>query len=229
MSAYLDSPVTAAVPAQPDAALGAVTDVWHAVDGVRVAIDFPAVDPPTLAVGRTGEVRFERVGAPGFTALGKVAYRRDEDGWRTYHVLFGDRARAVLWSLLRPGRATRVTPDADEPIEVLLTVPDAPEAVAVSARDLSLTGVGVEVPFEHEPALLGVEALEVRLDLPGDDEPLALLARITSRTLGRTGISYGLEFTEDALPEADSRRAALEAFVSSRAAESDPDARRRSA
>jgi len=221
--------VTAAVPAQPESAHGAVTDVWHAVDGVRVAVDFPAVEPPTLAVGRAGEVRFERSGAERFTALGKVAYRRDEDGWRTYHFLFGDRARAVLWSLLRPERATRVTPGADEPVEVLLSVPDAPEEVAVPARDLSLTGVGVEVPFEHEPALLGVEALEVRLDLPGDDEPLALVARITSRTLGRGGISYGLEFSPEAIPEGDPRRTALEAFVEGRAAVSDPDARRRSA
>lgn len=212
--------ITATVPDCSDSGSGQVTDVWHAVDGVRVEVRFPKMVAPSLAVGRAGELRFERrTASSSVTALGKVAYRNEGDGERTYHFIFGDRTRQALSALLEPRRAHRVYPDEDAPVAITVIAPGVDGAMIGPARDVSASGIGVEIPWEHEAALAPLDVVMVRLRLPGADQELEFAGRIRNRSLGKGAILYGIEFdlgdTQSGVGH-DARIAALRTYVTLR-------------
>lgn len=218
MGAHLK--VAVSVPSLLGSSSGQVTDVWHAVDGVRVEVAFPLKDAPLLPVGRAGELSFERLDTGQLvTALGKVAFRGENDGIRTFHFLFGERTRQSLASLLEPRRANRVHPDADEPVEVTLVLPEGlQKAVIGVARDVSATGIGIDMPWENEAALSRRDSLTVRLRLPTHGEELEFVGEIRNRSLGQGAIIYGIEFRVHDLATDDPRRIALAQYVSGREA-----------
>lgn len=198
------SHVSVAVPSLPGSTNGIVTDVWHAVDGVRAEVQFPLDGAPLLPVGRAGELAFYRTETDErVSALGKVAYRGDGDVDRSYHFLFGERTRQALATLLEPRRAFRVHPDPDEPVSITLSVSGAPGTLIGAARDVSESGIGIEVPWEHEAALSKQDIIEIRLRLPGHAEEFLFMSRIRNRSLGTGAIIYGLEFIISGAPEAD--------------------------
>lgn len=211
------SSVAVTVPSLTGSSSGEVTDVWHAVDGVRVEVAFPLRDAPLLPVGRAGELAFLRSDTgESVSALGKVAFRNEGDDDRTYHFLFGERTRQTLASLLEPRRAHRVHADPDEPVHVTLALSGAEKPIEGPARDISATGVGIDIPWEHEAALSKRETLPVRLKLPGSNTELALLGRIRNRCLGPGAIIYGIEFDLTDVAETDPRITDLEAYVAER-------------
>lgn len=191
--------VTVTMPQQPGTAPGQVQAIWHAVDGVRVEVRFPAQQAPTVAVGRAGELSFSRPDVPeNVGVLGKVAFRGDLQDARVYHFLFGDRTRQSLAHLLEPRRTHRVHPDEDEPVEVTVMIPGEEErSVIASARDVSINGIGVDVPWEFETRLAAHFTVELRLRLPGRPEEHSFMANVRNRSLGKGAISYGLEFPRE--------------------------------
>lgn len=211
--------VAVTVPSLAGTSTGSVTDVWHAVDGVRVEVAFPKDEAPLLPVGRAGELAFFRSETrESVSALGKVAYRNEGDDSRSYHFLFGERTRQSLASLLEPRRAHRVHPDPDEPVEVTLAMSGGQKAIIGPARDVSATGIGIDVPWEHEAVLSKRDTVPVRLRLPGRDDELAFVGRIRNRCLGQGAIIYGLEFDLDGVDAKDPRMVELQAYVDNRVA-----------
>lgn len=209
--------VSVTVPSLPGSLPGRVTDVWHAVDGVRVQVEFPIGGAPLLPVGRAGELSFHRVDTgERVSALGKVAYRGDGDVERGYHFLFGERTRQSLASLLEPRRAFRVHPDPDEPVSVTLTIPGVPGVIIGAARDVSKSGIGIDIPWEHEAALSRQEVVEIRMRLPGQAEELVFKSRVRNRSLGTGAIIYGLEFHIDAAVDTDPRLMQVGEYVAQR-------------
>ncbi len=225
MGSHLKVSVT--VPSLAGTSSGQVSDVWHAVDGVRVEVGFPLKDAPLLPVGRAGELFFERAETgQSVSALGKVAFRGENDGVRTFHFLFGERTRQSLASLLEPRRANRVHPDPDEPVEVTLVIPTGVQKAVIGvARDVSATGIGIDVPWEHEAALSRLELVTVRLRLPMSDQELEIVGRVRNRSLGQGAIIYGIEFSEESLPVDDPRRVALATYVAGLEAQAGPQRR----
>jgi hypothetical protein len=212
--------VAVTVPALPEVSPGRVTDVWHAVDGVRVGVSFSRRDAPVLPVGRAGEVAFFRAETGQFvTALGKVAFRSEGDEYRTYHFLFGDRTRQTLAPLLEPRRAHRVHPHVERPVRVRLALSGGEQDVEGEARDLSTTGVGIEVPWEHEAALSRRDVVALRLRLPEIEGELEFATKIRNRSLGQGAIVYGFEFDLTGVAANDPRQIALRAYVTRRTAE----------
>lgn len=222
--------VLVTMPAHGPAAVGRVGAVWHAVDGVRVAIRFLTEGAPCLPIGRAGELHFQREGVEGTAqALGKVAFRGDHGAERVYHFLFGERTRQTLARLLEPRRTHRAYPDPDEPLEVTLLLPDGGDkALILPARDVSGTGLGVDVPWEFESRLCQLDRVDLRLRLPGSEDELAFGAVVRNRALGQGAICYGLELERAAPGVPDPRFDALEAYVRTLGGEGQ-GARRRSA
>ncbi|QDV07596.1 hypothetical protein Poly30_31230 [Planctomycetes bacterium Poly30] len=213
----IPSHVSVTVPSLPGSQPGRVTDVWHAVDGVRVQVEFPLGGAPLLPVGRAGELAFFRADTgERVSALGKVAYRNDGDTQRGYHFLFGERTRQSLASLLEPRRAYRVHPDPDEPVAVTLTVPGTPGAIIGAARDVSKSGIGIDIPWEHEATLSKQNVIELRMRLPGQAEELVFTSRVRNRCLGTGAIIYGLEFSVSGAPETDTRLMLVGEYVAHR-------------
>ncbi len=209
--------VSVTVPSLPGSTQGHVTSVWHAVDGVRVEVEFPLQGAPLLPVGRAGELRFHRPDTgETVSALGKVAFRGDGDAVRSFHFLFGERTRQSLASLLEPRRAFRVHPDPDEPVAVTITVPGVPGAIIGSARDLSKSGLGIDIPWEHEAALSKQDVVELRMRLPGQPTELVFTSRIRNRSLGNGAINYGIEFSTGALAPDDPQMMAVGEYVAVR-------------
>lgn len=210
--------VAVTVPSLAGSATGRVTDVWHAVDGVRVAAAFPLDGAPLLPVGRAGELAFHRPDlGQSVVALGKVAYRNEGDDVRSYHFLFGERTRQTLAGLLEPRRAQRVQPDPDEPVEVTLVLEGATaKAIIGAARDVSTSGIGIDIPWEHEAVLATCAALHVRLRVPGSDEQLEFRCRVRNRALGQGAIIYGLEFDLGEVEADDPRILSLHDYVARR-------------
>ncbi|MEM1449699.1 MAG: PilZ domain-containing protein [Planctomycetota bacterium] len=212
--------VAVSVPALPEVSPGQVTEVWHAVDGVRVGVAFARRDAPVLPVGRAGELAFFRSDIARFvTALGKVAYRAEGDDQRIYHFLFGEKTRQSLAPLLEPRRAHRVHPDPDFPIEVSLPLGGNDSDVMGQARDISTTGVGIEVPWEHEASLSKRDVVVLRVRLPGSTTELEFATKIRNRSLGQGAIVYGFEFDLTGVAVDDPRQVAIRSYVSLRTAE----------
>lgn len=218
MGAHLN--VAVSVPGLAGSSSGQVTDVWHAVDGVRVEVAFPIEDAPVLPVGRAGELSFERLDTgQRVMALGKVAFRGESERTRTFHFLFGERTRQSLASLLEPRRASRVHPDPDEPVEVTLVLSVGLQKALIGvARDISATGIGIDVPWENEAALSRRDSVIVRLGLPTQSEEIEFVGQIRNRSLGQGAIIYGIEFSGPEPGSDDSGRAALAEYVSGREA-----------
>ena len=209
--------VSVTVPSLPGTSTGLVSAVWHAVDGVRVEVDFPVASAPLLPVGRAGELCFHRPdNGESVSALGKVAFRSDGDSHRGFHFLFGERTRQTLASLLEPRRAFRVHPDPDEPVAVTISVPGRPGAIIAAARDISKSGVGVDIPWEHEAALSKQEVVELRMRLPANVQELVFTSRIRNRSLGAGAINYGMEFNVENLPADDPMLMAVGEYVAQR-------------
>lgn len=211
--------VAVSVPALPEVSPGLVTDVWHAVDGVRVEVSFSRRDAPVLPVGRAGEIAFFRHDTGQYvTALGKVAYRAEGDEERVFHFLFGEKTRQTLAPLLEPRRAHRVQPDPEDPVIVELALSGVETEIVSHARDLSTTGVGIEVPWEHEAALSKRDVVGLRLRLPGASNDLEFATKIRNRSLGQGAIVYGFEFDLTGVAGNDPRQIALRTYVSLRRA-----------
>ena len=209
--------VSVTVPSLPGTGTGIVSAVWHAVDGVRVEVKFPVASAPLLPVGRAGELCFYRPDTGDrVSALGKVAFRSDGDSQRGFHFLFGERTRQTLASLLEPRRAFRVHPDPDEPVAVTISVPGRPGAIIAAARDLSKSGVGVDIPWEHEAALSKQDIVELRMRLPGHVKELVFTSRIRNRSLGSGAINYGMEFSVGNLPADDPMLMAIGEYLAQR-------------
>ena len=214
--------VAVSVPSLPEVSPGRVTDVWHAVDGVRVGVDFSRHDAPVLPVGRASEVAFSRADTGQFvTALGKVAFRSEGDETRTYHFLFGNKTRQSLAPLLEPRQTHRVHPDPNDPVEIVLTLSGPDDCVTGKARDVSTTGVGIEVPWEHEAALARRDVVSLQVILPGSTTPLSFATRIRNRSLGQDAIIYGFEFDLTGVAATDPRAIAMRSYVSLRSAETE--------
>ncbi len=209
--------VSVTVPSLPGSSPGLVSAVWHAVDGVRVEVDFPLEGAPLLPVGRAGELRFSRADTgETVSALGKVAFRGDSNTERGFHFLFGERTRQTLASLLEPRRAFRVHPDPDEPVAVTITVPGVPGAIIGAARDISKSGLGIDIPWEHEAALSKQDVVELRMRLPSQAQELVFTSRIRNRSLGAGAINYGIEFSVGAIPEDDPKLIIVGEYVAQR-------------
>lgn len=209
--------VTVTMPQHPGATEGTVLGVWHAVDGVRVQVRFYARTAPVLPIGRAGECVFVREGVQGsVTALGKVAMRSDVGRDRTYHFLFGEKTRQGLAHLLEPRRTPRVHPDEDEPVMVTMVLPgDGEKAIIAPARDVSTTGLGVDVPWENETRLAQLDSVHLRVRLPGYTEEFDFEGIVRNRALGRGAISYGFEFPK-AADAFDPRFTAISSYVDAR-------------
>ena len=209
--------VSVTVPSLPGSSQGSVSGVWHAIDGVRVEVHFPIQGAPLLPVGRAGELRFSRPETGEIvSALGKVAFRGDTDSVRSFHFLFGERTRQSLASLLEPRRAFRVHPDPDEPVAVTITVPGVPGAIIGAARDISKSGLGIDIPWEHEASLSKQDVVELRMRLPGHANELIFTSRIRNRSLGAGAINYGIEFSVGMLAEDDPQMIAVGEYVAQR-------------
>ena len=206
--------VAVTIPSLTGSATGSVTDVWHAVDGVRVQVRFPLDGAPLLPVGRAGELAFFRADTrQSMSALGKVAHRNEGEDSRVYHFLFGDRTRQFLAMLLEPRRAQRVYPDPDEPVDLTVLVPGSSTPIVAAVRDVSISGVGIDIPWEHEATLSKTRSLAIRIGLPRAKKEFEFETYIRNRSLGQGAIIYGLEFKAEALTANDPRIAAIDAYV----------------
>jgi hypothetical protein len=200
------------IPSIPEAATGEIESVRSDPAWLHLVVRYPASDAPVLPVGRTGELRVQH-GASGqdLVLLGKVSQREDGDQGRRYHFQLGARARQALAPIFEPRRTDRVTLDGE--VTLTLEVGGGGAHVEGVVRDLSTCGSCVEVPWEAEATLQGLETVEVTLRAEGRAEPLRFSAHLRSRRLGKGVILLGLEFEALQGLHSDSPEAQLEDWV----------------
>lgn len=200
------------IPSIPEAAPGEIESVRSDAAGLHLVVRYPDSDAPILPVGRAGELRVQH-GASGqdLVVLGKVSQREDGDQGRRYHFQLGARARQALAPIFEPCRTDRATLDGE--VTVTLEVGGGDAHVEGMVRDLSTGGSCVEVPWEAEAVLQGLETVEVALRAEGRTESLRFGARLRSRRLGKGVILLGLEFEAPAGLPSDSPEAQLEDWV----------------
>lgn len=193
---------------------GRISSVWHAEDGVRMAVDFPLDSPPVLPIGRAVLLGFRggELEAP-IEAIGRINYRHDGESSHVYHLRFGQKARHLLGPMIEPREALRVFPGDRESIEVLLTPPNGAEAIACYVRDISVTGLGVAVPLGHEASLAKVRDVHLSFELNG--EQVELDGRIRNRGVIGSGIHYGIGFGPESLVS-DPHRKRIVGYVEGR-------------
>ncbi|MEC7232657.1 MAG: PilZ domain-containing protein [Planctomycetota bacterium] len=196
----LPEELSVSIPREHGAEAGRVEAVVSLAEGVRVEACFPAEGAPLLAVGRAVELELARRDSLGVArALGKVIHRRDAAGVRAYQFLLGERTGEALADLLDPRRSPRLRPRPGEPVEATVRVPgDAEPLVTARVRDVSLGGLGLEVPWELEARLAEHTILEIGLRLPGEARVQRFKASVRGRFLGAGSVAYGLELARGA-------------------------------
>ena len=181
------------IPSIPEAAPGEIESVRSDPGGLELVVRYPAGAGPVLPVGRSGELRVRHEGSgQDLVLLGKVLQREDNDQGRRYHFLLGARARRALAPIFEPRRTDRVTLDGE--VTVTLEVGGGHGPVEGTVLDLSTCGGCVEVLWEAEAALQGLETVDVILRAEGRADPLRFAAHLRSRRLGKGVILLGLEF-----------------------------------
>ncbi len=193
---------------------GRVSGVWHAEDGVRMAVDFPPDSPPVLPIGRAVLLGFRggELESP-IEAIGRINYRHDGESRHVYHLRFGQKARHLLGPMIEPREALRVFPGDRESIEILLTPPNGAEVIVCYLRDISVTGLGVAVPLGHEASLAKVREVHLTFQLNG--EAVEVDGRIRNRGVIGSGIHYGIGLVPESLaPDPDRKR--IVAYVEGR-------------
>jgi hypothetical protein len=130
------------------------------------------MEPPAAEASTSNVLEFA-VGAPDSEYNGGDQVMRDD-------------ARVVAAS---EARAVRVQPDPDEPIEVQLM--SARFLDIFEARDISVTGVGIFVPYRFEGCHLRSH-VDLVITLPGS-EPFLAKGRLVHRTK-REREFFGVEF-----------------------------------
>jgi len=92
---------------------------------------------------------------------------------------------------------------------------DAPYEVKLDS--LSMGGLGLRIPCEHEEVFAAVDRLAVRLTLPGEARELAFECRIANRRLTNASYAiYGLEFEPRATTGPEPAVAPIVAYVMNR-------------
>jgi len=181
------------IPSIPEAASGEIVSVRSDPAGLHLVVRYPASTAPVLPVGRSGELRVQHEGSgQDLVILGKVSQREDGGEGRRYHFLLGARARQALAPIFEPRRTDRVTLDGE--VVASLELGDGAAPLEGTVRDLSTGGGCVEVPWEAEARLKGLEAVEVHLREEAGGDTLRFRGRLRSRRLGPGVILLGLEF-----------------------------------
>lgn len=122
-----------------------------------------------------------------------------------------DEVDAPLRPLSHSREAVRVEAPRRPPIQVVILGPrDLRETATV--RDLSFTGIGVELEVAAERRIGTITQVELRLPLPGHTRPVAVPAAIRRRQLtGRTRMIIGLIFLLP--PSAAATQKAIDDYV----------------
>jgi c-di-GMP-binding flagellar brake protein YcgR len=184
--------------------------------GARVALGAGA--PPRFYLGTRVEVRFVQpgVGRP-LVAQAQVANQGTQDGATTLGVRFVEREAFYrqltpeLWRQFNRRRRSRLR---------FRTDPAFPARIGSGERswkapitDLSTLGMGAEVePLESE-ALARFELVRVRIELPGEDDALDLVATQVHQTEFGHGVRHGLRFDPSLSADLVGQQVRLETFL----------------
>jgi hypothetical protein len=103
----------------------------------------------------------------------------------------------------------------DPPLEARVLVQSERESHEFSgvADDVSLGGARLLLPAEAERLLSRVESAELRLWLPGDEQPLTLTVDVRHRSATGDGVAYGTRFDPEASPEFAEQQQRIGEFV----------------
>ena len=215
-----------AIPSMPSTAAGEVEAVKSDPSGLHLLVRYASGSAPVLPVGRSGELRIQHeASGEDLVVLGKVTMREDCGNGRCYDFLLGERSRLALAPIFEPRRADRVVLAGE--VEAALCPGDGGPLLRGVARDLSPGGVCVEVSWEEEARLAGVDAVGVSLVTGGEElagagedlaaggaeRALAFEGRLRSRRLGQGVILLGIALEPVPGEGAAASEAALEAWV----------------
>jgi hypothetical protein len=115
--------------------------------------------------------------------------------------------------------AERIKPSEEEPIRVQLLfdkIGVGEQVVLVSARDVSITGIGVLADEDIESELYGTDTVGLRIQLPTHDQYFHVTARVRNRTLLGREIVYGLMFEGPTRADLEAAEELIQAYGKAR-------------
>lgn len=158
-----------------------------------------SVKPPPLQLGERVRIRLSTRGGPRPIELDAlVASRSDEQRVRRYGLQFLERSALEeglsrrMFQLFNRRGQVRIRMNGT-PAAVRSEGPGEPTTHAAVLHDLSVRGLGLQVPVEAEADLRGVRRLTVRFRLEEGGRPLQVVAAIRNRRTTPQGMIYGLE------------------------------------
>lgn len=197
--------------------LGEIDRVWHGADGVSISVSFGPRRGPNLPLGRAARLGMK--GGPFKDRMeisGMVVTRMEDEQQDTYHLRFGGAVIPTLRPLFECRLHPRVVPEDGSSVPVALrSMEMGSKPVACKLADISLSGIGLDVPQDHEGALAAFVHVRMGFALSVSDKPLVLNGRVRHRFLKGAVVRYGIEFEEPSSPD-DVRFAAIKEYVQQR-------------
>ncbi len=195
-------------------------------DPKLVKVRFHRDSAPRHAIGEKVELSLTSDSLPEPIELEmRLRGRGEDDQHRVYELAIERRTKharrmATAFLNLVGGRGSYRLPlfDADTPlaVSVLAQSGEASHELQGVVQDLSIGGARVLMKDDADAVLHRVEDIEVRLQLPDDDEALALTAHIRHRSAVKGGVCYRLRFDPEHSPDFVAQQERISGFIAGR-------------
>ena len=149
--------------------------------------------PPPLPITHRTSVSF-MYGKTCVNMYGRVIDRRDSKGSISYQIEVNCEHIPDLKAMVFRRNAFRVKPARDKPVAVLISTQGCREPLTAQLKDISRTGLSIEVTPSAESKLFRSSRLQLGFELPDDDEPFSLEGIVRYRRLIGAHVRYGLQF-----------------------------------
>ena len=166
--------------------------------GRILATVFSAKSAPSLCIGEKVKLRFlGGGGVHGREAEARVASWRDRGAER--EIEFQMNPEVIIAACAGMGLRDdfRVAPNPADRLVARMRSRGRTEWRRSLLKDLSLTGIGVLVNSETDQLVVDADLLEVELDLPDGEAPLAFVGRVRFRGIAGCSIKHGIEIEYD--------------------------------
>jgi hypothetical protein len=203
-----------------DSGLWTPGDVGH-ISETALVLEFRREAQVALPLASMREVVLAGGGLSSpFHVSARVVGRTEFESKSRYEFHMLSEEGSALVGMINRRMAERIKPSDDEPIRVQLLfdkVGVGEQVVLVSARDISITGIGVLADEEIEAELYGTDTVGLRIQLSTHDQFFNLTARVRNRSLLGREIVYGLMFEGPSRADLAAAEELIQAYGKARA------------
>lgn len=179
----------------------------------------PAETRLVLHVGSRAELCFSTpVLQEPLEVLAPVVCRSESESGRRYRLRFPPMRKlpASVYALFNRRSSYRVSPSSGSKLIARVRAPSANTSrseESVSVRDISATGISLELGKGGESIFGAIETILLDLVLPGTEKAVQLVGKIRNRRLDDDRLVYGIEFDPEESKDFSDQQAVLRDYV----------------